>query len=192
MNDSCKDKKTVLLTGATGNISSKLATRILTESADTRLLLLVRATSEAEGFRRVECLPAAPKTTLDIVPADYDANAIWHILGSTKGCTGRICHLAAGEGRALSIGEIVDRAVACYNMAVSGQQSPTPRFVASGSLPVPTRTDKLAALGNGNRITFDFVPPELVDNETEYKGNRKLIEMCASIGEPLTFGCQPC
>jgi methyltransferase (TIGR00027 family) len=50
---------------------------------------------------------------------------------------------------------------------------------------------RLAALSRDSRITFDFVPPELVDDETDYQGNRKLLEMCASIKEPLTFGCEP-
>lgn len=50
---------------------------------------------------------------------------------------------------------------------------------------------RLAELGPNNRITFDFVPPELIDDETGYQGNRKLIQLCASINEPLTFGCRP-
>ncbi|PKK83641.1 MAG: hypothetical protein CVT49_07750 [candidate division Zixibacteria bacterium HGW-Zixibacteria-1] len=50
---------------------------------------------------------------------------------------------------------------------------------------------RLAELGPNNRIVFDFVPPELVDDETDYKGNRLLLELCASIKEPLTFGCTP-
>jgi len=50
---------------------------------------------------------------------------------------------------------------------------------------------RLAELGQGNRIIFDFVPPELVDDETDYKGNRQLLKLCADVQEPLTFGCQP-
>jgi len=51
--------------------------------------------------------------------------------------------------------------------------------------------ERLVELGPNNRITFDFVPPELIDDETGYQGNRKLIQLCASINEPLTFGCRP-
>jgi len=50
---------------------------------------------------------------------------------------------------------------------------------------------RLSDLGTGNRITFDFIPSELIDDETEYEGNRKLVNLCASINEPLTFGCSP-
>lgn len=50
---------------------------------------------------------------------------------------------------------------------------------------------RLAELGHNNRITFDFVPPELTDDETDYKGNRQLIELCNSINEPLTFSSRP-
>ena len=50
---------------------------------------------------------------------------------------------------------------------------------------------RLAELRPGNRVIFDFVPPELVDDETDYKGNRQLLHLCASINEPLTFGCRP-
>jgi len=47
----------------------------------------------------------------------------------------------------------------------------------------------IAELGPGHRLTFDFVPAELVDDETDYRGNRDLLRWCASINEPLTFGC---
>jgi len=50
---------------------------------------------------------------------------------------------------------------------------------------------RLKELGPNNRITFDFVPTELVDDATDYEGNRQLIHLCASIKEPLTFGCSP-
>jgi methyltransferase (TIGR00027 family) len=50
---------------------------------------------------------------------------------------------------------------------------------------------RLAEIGHGNRIVFDFVPTELVDDETDYMGNRKLLTMCASIKEPITYGCNP-
>lgn len=48
---------------------------------------------------------------------------------------------------------------------------------------------RLAELREGNRVIFDFIPPELVDDETDYMGNRGLLKLCASINEPLTFGC---
>lgn len=50
---------------------------------------------------------------------------------------------------------------------------------------------RLADLNAGNRIVFDFVPAELINDETDYKGNRMLLKLCADIKEPLTFGCQP-
>jgi len=50
---------------------------------------------------------------------------------------------------------------------------------------------QLAGLGPGNRVVFDFIPQELVDDETDYQGNRQLLNLCASIKEPLTFGCHP-
>lgn len=50
---------------------------------------------------------------------------------------------------------------------------------------------RLKELGSNNRITFDFVPTELIDDATEYEGNRQLVHLCASIKEPLTFGCSP-
>jgi O-methyltransferase involved in polyketide biosynthesis len=34
-----------------------------------------------------------------------------------------------------------------------------------------------AQLGRENTIVFDFVPPELIDDETDYKGNRALPEL---------------
>jgi methyltransferase (TIGR00027 family) len=50
---------------------------------------------------------------------------------------------------------------------------------------------RLAEMGAGNRVVFDFVPPELIDDETDYQGNRQLLNLCRSINEPLTFGCRP-
>ncbi len=50
---------------------------------------------------------------------------------------------------------------------------------------------RLAEIGPENRIIFDFIPPELVDDETDYMGNRRLLRLCASINEPLTFGSRP-
>jgi methyltransferase (TIGR00027 family) len=50
---------------------------------------------------------------------------------------------------------------------------------------------RLVELGSDNRIIFDFVPPELIDDETDYMGNRQLLQLCANVQEPLTFGCQP-
>jgi methyltransferase (TIGR00027 family) len=50
---------------------------------------------------------------------------------------------------------------------------------------------RLTELGSRHRVIFDFVPPELVDDETDYMGNRKLLRLCASIKEPLTFGSRP-
>jgi methyltransferase (TIGR00027 family) len=50
---------------------------------------------------------------------------------------------------------------------------------------------RLAELRPGNRVIFDFIPPELIDDETDYRGNRQLLHLCASINEPLTFGCDP-
>lgn len=50
---------------------------------------------------------------------------------------------------------------------------------------------RLAEIGPHNRIIFDFIPPEMIDDETDYMGNRQLLRICASIGEPLTFGCRP-
>ena len=35
------------------------------------------------------------------------------------------------------------------------------------------------------------LPLELTDYETDYKGNRQLIELCNSINEPLTFSSRP-
>jgi len=50
---------------------------------------------------------------------------------------------------------------------------------------------RLAEFGPGNRVVFDFIPTELVDDETDYQGNRQLLRLCASINEPLTFGSRP-
>jgi methyltransferase (TIGR00027 family) len=50
---------------------------------------------------------------------------------------------------------------------------------------------RLAEYTAHSRVIFDFVPPELIDDETDYMGNRKLLKLCASIKEPLTFGSRP-
>jgi methyltransferase (TIGR00027 family) len=50
---------------------------------------------------------------------------------------------------------------------------------------------RLAELGPHHRVVFDFIPQELVDDETDYLGNRRLLNLCASIKEPLTFGSRP-
>lgn len=50
---------------------------------------------------------------------------------------------------------------------------------------------RLASLGAGHRVIFDFVPPDLVAGETGHQGNRDLLQLCAGIQEPLTFGCLP-
>lgn len=50
---------------------------------------------------------------------------------------------------------------------------------------------RITELGSHHRVIFDFVPPELIDDETDYMGNRKLLHLCASIKEPLTFGSRP-
>jgi methyltransferase (TIGR00027 family) len=49
---------------------------------------------------------------------------------------------------------------------------------------------RLARMGPGHRVIFDFVPPELVNNETGYRGNGELLQLCAGVQEPLTFGCE--
>jgi len=49
----------------------------------------------------------------------------------------------------------------------------------------------IAALGAGHHVLFDFVPPDLVAGETGHRGNRQLLQLCAGIKEPLTFGCLP-
>jgi methyltransferase (TIGR00027 family) len=50
---------------------------------------------------------------------------------------------------------------------------------------------RLYELGSHNYLTFDFVSRELVENETGHEGNRKLLDLCALIKEPLTFGSSP-
>jgi len=50
---------------------------------------------------------------------------------------------------------------------------------------------RLAEMGRGNRVVFDFLPPELIDDETDYQGNRELLKLCAGVQEPLTFGYPP-
>ncbi len=50
---------------------------------------------------------------------------------------------------------------------------------------------RITELGSQHRVIFDFVPPELIDDETDYMGNRRLLHLCASIKEPLTFGSRP-
>jgi methyltransferase (TIGR00027 family) len=50
---------------------------------------------------------------------------------------------------------------------------------------------RLTEMGPGNRVVFDFLPPELIDDETDYKGNRELLKLCASVQEPLTYGYPP-
>jgi len=50
---------------------------------------------------------------------------------------------------------------------------------------------RLTELRPGNRVIFDFVPPELIDDATDYQGNHRLLQLCAGIKEPLTYGCRP-
>jgi methyltransferase (TIGR00027 family) len=50
---------------------------------------------------------------------------------------------------------------------------------------------KLADLSADFRIVYDFVPDELINDETDYKGNRQLLKLCKDVREPLTFGCSP-
>lgn len=50
---------------------------------------------------------------------------------------------------------------------------------------------RLTELGPYHRVIFDFIPTELIDDETDYMGNRRLLHLCASINEPLTFGSHP-
>jgi methyltransferase (TIGR00027 family) len=50
---------------------------------------------------------------------------------------------------------------------------------------------RIAEMGPGNRLVFDFLPPALIDDETDYKGNRELLKLCASVQEPLTCAYPP-
>jgi methyltransferase (TIGR00027 family) len=50
---------------------------------------------------------------------------------------------------------------------------------------------RIADICPDSRIVFDFVPSELIDDETDYQGNRMLLRLCADIKEPLTFGSEP-
>ncbi len=50
---------------------------------------------------------------------------------------------------------------------------------------------RIADICPDSRIVFDFVPSELINDETDYKGNRMLLKLCADIKEPLTFGSRP-
>jgi thioester reductase-like protein len=58
----------------------------------------------------VQLLPGDRRTVLDVVPSDYVARAIRHVLCSPVPPIGRTLHLVAGYERSLTIGAIVDTA----------------------------------------------------------------------------------
>ena len=73
--------------------------------------------------RRWRLVPASPRTSIDMVPVDYVAEATLHLAWDGQ-ATGRTLHLCAGPGRSATIGEITDAASRYFKL-------PPPRFVNS-------------------------------------------------------------
>jgi long-chain acyl-CoA synthetase len=68
-------------------------------------------------------IPGDPSTKLDIVPVDYVADAISHILLHTEHA-GKTYHLAAGSKQSCKAGDISDQAIAYFNRLNPGKYKP--------------------------------------------------------------------
>lgn len=63
----------------------------------------------------LKTLPGSPHTPMDVVPVDFVVAAICQILLQTNNAIAKTYHLTAGEEKATTTGEIVDRAVDYFN-----------------------------------------------------------------------------
>jgi thioester reductase-like protein len=93
-------------------------------------------------------LPGSPYTSLDVVPVDFVADAINHILFNTYEGIGKTYHLAAGEQSSPTTGEIVDLAIEYFNQTAIDQHILPVEFVPLESY----RALRRFARSNGNRI----------------------------------------
>ncbi|MEW5923786.1 MAG: SDR family oxidoreductase [Candidatus Zixiibacteriota bacterium] len=74
-------------------------------------------------------IPCNSTTALDIVPVDYVAAAICHIMFKTSNADGRIYHITAGNDNQPTIGEIVTQAVEYINNTNGSVSVKRPRYV---------------------------------------------------------------
>ena len=63
----------------------------------------------------LKTLPGSPHTPMDVVPVDFVVAAICQILLQNNNAIAKTYHLTAGEEKATTTGEIVDRAVDYFN-----------------------------------------------------------------------------
>lgn len=105
---------------------------------------------------KIAILPCRPQTRLDVVPVDYVCDALLAI-GDRADSEGHVYNLTAGPAGALSIGEIVERAVAEANryheeIGADPVVAPTiisPDHAQAGTAEERENAEKLFALGRG-------------------------------------------
>lgn len=87
----------------------------------------------------IKALPCSADTPLDVIPLDYAADAIHHIFLKTANCVGKTYNIVAGKEAAVTIGEIVRRAVRYVDFASAGQAVGQPGFVSPGLFSAASR-----------------------------------------------------
>jgi long-chain acyl-CoA synthetase len=130
---------------------------------------------------KIATLPCRPQVRLDIVPVDYVCDALLE-LGSRADSEGRTYHLTSGPEGAMSIGEIVDQAVAevnCYHREIGVPAIERPNILSpdappSGSPEERAKLEQLFALGQkvmGTHVPY-MVTEQLFDSTRAREGLR--------------------
>lgn len=100
-------------------------------------------------------LPCSPDVPLDVVPVDYVADAINHILFKVEDSVGKTFHLTSGHGSTLTSGEISQRAVEFFNRSNPDKRLEPVHFVPG--IHSPERSE----ISSACRRMFTLVKPFL-------------------------------
>jgi thioester reductase-like protein len=76
----------------------------------------------------LRALPCSPDAALDVVPVDYVADAIHHILLKREQVPHTTYHIVAGADKCITVGEIVSRAVKCFDAGRACRRSISVEF----------------------------------------------------------------
>ncbi len=78
----------------------------------------------------IKFMPGSPDTPLDVVPLDFVADAIRHILFLNENTTGKTFHIAAGKKCSTTVGEVLERGTDYFERKSSAQNMKKIRFIS--------------------------------------------------------------
>ena len=77
----------------------------------------------------LDALPGNPDTLMDLVPVDWVDDVIVHLL-RTERASGKVCHITAGPGRAVSLSAMIERATSYFEQHAPLAHSRSSSFVS--------------------------------------------------------------